>query len=217
MMSILGKTKAVRKDVARNRALLLEAARVVFAERGLDATLDDIAREAGVGVGTAYRHFANKQEIAAEVLTSSTDGIVEDAEAALLIDDPWLAIVTFFESSVGRVAENRALHQTLMEARGTTSYGKPIAQPLVAAVTQLFERGIAAGVIRPDADPTDAGGIFAMIAPAFDMSQATTPDLWRRYLAIWLDGLKVGEKSALPGEALTLEQLPVAMGAAKRH
>src|SRR6187431_2289167 len=98
MMSILGKTKAVRKDVARNRALLLEAARVVFAERGLDATLDDIAKEAGVGVGTAYRHFANKQEIAAEVLAASSGDMVTDAESALLIEDPWLAIVTFFES-----------------------------------------------------------------------------------------------------------------------
>jgi AcrR family transcriptional regulator len=219
MMSLSGAAakKTIRKDVARNRALLLESARVVFAERGLDATLDDIATHAGLGVGTAYRHFANKQEIAAEVLAESSGQVIEDAQRALLIDDPWAAIVTFFDSAFSRMAENRGLHQTLMTERGATSHGKPIGDDLVVAVTELFDRAKAAGVLRPDADPTDAGGIFAMIAPAFDMSAATDPTLWRRYLAIWLDGLRVGDRAALPGSPLRVEQLPAALGAAKRH
>ena len=210
-------TKPVRKDVARNRALLLESARVVFAERGLDATLDDVAKHAGVGVGTAYRHFANKQELAAEVLAESRDLIVDDAERALLIDDPWLAVIAFFDSALSRMADNRGLHQVLMTQRGSSFQGKPIQEPLVVAVTTLFDRAIAAGVMRPDANPTDAAGIIAMIAPAFEMSQVTEPELWRRYLAIFLDGFRVGEKSALPTSALTVAQLPAAMAAAKRH
>jgi AcrR family transcriptional regulator len=216
MMSIVGAKKAVRKDVARNRALLLESARVVFAERGLDATLDDIATHAGLGVGTAYRHFANKQEIAAVVLDASAGLIVADAENALLIEDPWDAVVAFFETALSRMAGNRGLHQTLMAA-GASSREKVITEPLVAAVTALFDRARAAGVMRADADPTDAAPIFAMMGVAFDMSTATNSGLWRRFLAIWLDGLRVGAPPELPGPALTVAQLPVAMAAAKRH
>jgi AcrR family transcriptional regulator len=214
-MSTTQSTKTVRKDVARNRELLLESAREVFAERGLDATLDDIAKHAGVGVGTAYRHFANKQEIAAEVLAESSGLMIEDAEAALLIDDPWLALTTFFDSSLSRSAHNRGLHQTLLATRGPQAM--TLRAPLIAAVTELFDRAKAAGVIRPDAEPTDAAPIFAMMAVAFDMSAVSTPDLWRRYLALWLDGLRVGKRDPLPGPPLAVENVDAALNAGKRH
>ena len=87
--------KGLRKDSARNRALLIAAARTVFAERGLDATLDDVAKAAGVGVGTAYRHFANKQELAREVMAQSFQLLMDDAQAALLIADPWESLSSF--------------------------------------------------------------------------------------------------------------------------
>ncbi len=90
----------VRKDVVRNRMKLVEAARHVFAERGFGATLDDVAHHAGVGVGTAYRHFPNKRALAAEVLADATEAIALDARAALEIEDPWEALVAFFVLSV---------------------------------------------------------------------------------------------------------------------
>ena len=70
---------AQRKDAVRNRARLVVAARKVFAERGLDATLDEIAERAGVGTATAYRNFADKHELAAEVLAEATQQIATDA------------------------------------------------------------------------------------------------------------------------------------------
>ena len=96
-----------RKDALRNRTKLLEAAREVFAERGLAATLDDIAERAGVGTGTAYRHFRNKHDLAAEVLVDATQQIVDDAMEALQITDPWLALVSFFEANATRQAADR--------------------------------------------------------------------------------------------------------------
>ena len=66
-------SRPLRKDAARNRALLLDAAREVFAERGLEASLDDIARHAGLGVGTAYRHFSNKYELAQAIFAEAID------------------------------------------------------------------------------------------------------------------------------------------------
>ena len=98
---------APRRDAARNRELLVQAAREVFATRGLGATLDDVAAAAGVGTGTAYRHFRNKHELAAEVLRGATQQIVIDADDALAIEDPWQALVAFFETTAARQAGDR--------------------------------------------------------------------------------------------------------------
>ena len=207
--------KPVRKDVARNRALLLASAKVVFAEQGLDATLDDIAKHAGVGTGTAYRHFANKQEIAAEVLGQASESMTQDALDALEIDDPWLGITTFFETIMGRAAVNRGLHESLAIPRA--SHEVLVRQQLVDSVTTLFARAKAAGVIRADADPTDAGVILSMLVPVFDMAAVTSPDLWRRYLWLLLDGLRATGVPALPVAAMPVESIGAALSATKRR
>ena len=181
--------RAVRKDSARNRARLLAAAREVFAERGFDATLDDIARHAGVGTGTAYRHFPNKQAIAAEVLADATTAILDDANAALALADPWPALVEFFERTAARQAADRGLYETLT-GQGSPEEQARIWPQVIAAVTQLFDRAHAAGAIRADAAPQDIAAIFAMLGPVFDMSRATSQPLWRRYLTLLLDGLR---------------------------
>jgi AcrR family transcriptional regulator len=206
--------RPVRRDVARNRARLIEAAREVFAKRGLDATLDDIARHAGVGTGTTYRHFANKQELAAALFADSSEQIVIDAQVALTIDDPWEGLVAFFQTSAERQAADRGLHQVLM---GHQLDGDPLGtrERLIDAVARLFERARSAGVIRADAEPTDAAAIFSMLGVAYDMSAATHPDLWRRYLALLLDGLRATDRPPLPAGALPLDLLDVALAAAK--
>src|SRR3954464_12088586 len=90
-------SRPLRKDAARNRALLVQAGREVFAERGLEASLDDVARPAGLGVGTAYRHFANKFELARAIFTEAIEEIVDTARAAAAMDDAWAGIVAFLE------------------------------------------------------------------------------------------------------------------------
>lgn len=207
--------KPVRKDVARNRALLIESAKAVFAEQGLDATLDDIARHAGVGTGTAYRHFPNKQAIAAEVLAQASGSMTEDAESALEIEDPWLAITTFFETIIGRAAVNRGLHESLAIPR--EPHEVLVRQQLIDAVTTLFARAKAAGVIRDDADPTDAGAVLAMLVPVFDMGSVTSTQLWRRYLALLLDGLRATDRPTLPVGPVPVESIGAALSATKKR
>ena len=145
----------VRKDAARNRDRLISAARTVFAERGIDATLDDIAREAGVGTGTAYRHFPNKKVIAAEILADATQQIATDAEDALSIDDPWDAVVAFFENTSARLAADRGLYQNLAGQANVDDKTR-IWPHIVDGITRLFDRAKEAGVIRADAEPEDA-------------------------------------------------------------
>jgi AcrR family transcriptional regulator len=181
----------VRKDAARNRDRLIDAARTVFAERGIDATLDDIAREARVGTGTAYRHFPNKKVIAAEILAEATQQIATDAEDALSIDDPWDAIAAFFEHTAARLAADRGLYQ-ILAGQGDVDDKTRIWPHIVDGVTRLFDRAKKAGVIRTDAEPEDAAVLFAMLGVAFP-TQA-----WPRYLALLLDGLRAIERPELP-------------------
>ena len=208
--------RTIRKDSARNRARLVAAAREVFADRGFGATLDDIARHAGVGTGTAYRHFPNKQAIAALVLADATTQIATDARDALAVSDPWLALVTFFERTAARQAADRGLYQTLT-GQGDPEEQARIWPEIVASVTDLFERAKQAGVIRADAAPQDVAAIFAMLGAAYEMSAASGPKLWRRYLALLLDGLRATDRPELPVPPPPFEALDVILAAGKRR
>ena len=206
---------SVRRDSARNRERLIEAAREVFAERGFGATLDDIARHAGLGTGTAYRHFPNKQALAAEVLAGATEQIAVDARESLAIDDPWEALVTFFERNAERQARDRGLYEALT-GRGDDETQARIWPSIIGTVTELFTRAQRAGVVRADAAPQDIAAIFALLGPAFEMSRAVAPDLWRRYLSLMLDGLRATDRPPLPAPAPPVEALETIMKAGKR-
>ena len=211
-----GNRRSTRKDSVRNRARLVEAARTIFAERGFGATLDDIARHAGVGIGTAYRHFPNKQAIAALVLSDATEQIAVDARTALAIADPWQALATFFELVSSRQAADRGLYEVLT-GQGDADEQARIWPEIGTAVTQLFDRAHRAGVIRADAAPPDIAAIFALLGPAFEMSHGIAPGLWRRYLALILDGLRATDRPAISTPPPPAESLDAILKAGKRR
>lgn len=195
-MSSQEAAKPIRKDAARNRTRLLAAAREIFAQHGLDASLDEIARHAGVGTGTVYRHFANKQDLAAEVLSAAGQQMIADAEAALLIEDPWQGLLFFCETTAARQAEDRGLYQAL-SGRGETELPGRLWPKVIEPVSQLVHHARQAKVIRDDAEAMDIAVIFALLGAAFELS-TTTPDLWKRYLALLLDGLRAIDRPELP-------------------
>jgi AcrR family transcriptional regulator len=203
-----------RKDAARNHELLLEAGREVFAERGLNASLDEIAHRAGLGVGTAYRHFANKQEVAEALFEQAIEKIVGEAERALSIEDPWEAFVSFFHAAATSQAKDRGLHEVLVGVYPTERLDR-VRDQLVGAIDELFARAQKAGVLRADAVPTDAGVLFAMLGVVYDMSSKTAPELWCRYFALILDGLRATDAAPMPGPALTTDELETAMARVK--
>lgn len=127
----------------------------------------------GSGTGTAYRHFRNKHEIAVEVLGDATDQIVKDADVALAMEDPRLAVVAFFEAVAERQASDRGLHQALA-GQGSDDDKARIWPQIVSTVTGLFDRAKRAGAIRADAAPEDVASIFAMLGVVFDMSRGDT-------------------------------------------
>jgi AcrR family transcriptional regulator len=211
-----GEERSTRKDSVRNRARLIEAAREVFAERGFGATLDDIARHAGLGTGTAYRHFPNKQAIAAEVLTEATEQIGAAARDALAIADPWQALVTFFDRIAEQQASDRGLYETLT-GQGNDEQQARIWPEIIAAVTELMERAVGSGAVRSDAAPQDIAVVFAMMGPVFELSRTTSPEVWRRYLALILDGLRATDRPDLPTAAPPVAALGTILKAGKRR
>src|ERR1700750_29713 len=106
-------SKPTRKDALRNRQLLIQSAREVFAVRGLDASMDDVAHHAGLGVGTAYRHFANKHELAGAIFDDSINEIVEIAEEAQTAADPWEGLVGFIDAMLSAATASRAVREIL--------------------------------------------------------------------------------------------------------
>lgn len=208
-------SRPARRDSVRNRQRLVEAAREVFAERGFGATLDDIARHAGLGTGTAYRHFPNKQAVAAEVLRGATEQIVTDAHEALEVADPWAGLVQFFECVAARQAADRGLYETLT-GQGDYEAQAQIWPRIVAAVRQLFDRAHEAGAIRADAVAEDIAAVFALLGPAYAMGRTVHPAVWRRYLVLLLDGLRAEGKTSLPGPPPTAADIPALLGAGKQ-
>ena len=184
--------RPLRKDAERNRRRILDAAREVFAAHGLDAGLDHIARHAGLGVGTVYRRFPDKDKLIDALFEERIGAIAELAEEAAAHKDPWAGLLFFFERSLAEQAADRGLKQILLSgARGCAqvSAGRErIAPPLQA----LVERAHAAGVLREDVTAQDIPMISLMLGSLMDASRDTAPDLWRRYLELLLDGLRAG-------------------------
>ena len=202
--------RAKRKDAALNNERLLQAARDVLARQGLSATLEDIAKQAGVGIGTVYRNYASKREIIELLYDAAIESALADVQAALDIDDPWLALVTFFEVTASHQAQDRGLCETFLGLDSGFGPHQEIAEKILAVVSPLFERARIAGVLRDGVTVTDILPIFAMLNAVYRMSSAR-PDLWRRYLALMLDGLRAGDRPALPVPGLDLASFTSAL------
>jgi AcrR family transcriptional regulator len=181
-------SRPLRKDAARNRALLVLAAREVFAERGLEASLDDIARHAGLGVGTAYRHFANKYELAEAIFTEAIDDIVALADLALTLDDPWDGIVGFLEGAAEAQTADRGLREVLMGLHPDQM--EQVHDRLSGPLRGMVERAKKAGALRADVEVTDIGVVVMMLCTIADLTSDVAPGLWRRYLPMLLEGLR---------------------------
>jgi AcrR family transcriptional regulator len=189
--------RPLRKDAARNRALLIEAARQVFAERGLEASLDDIAHRAGLGVGTAYRHFANKYELAQAIFAEAIGEVVELATRCAQAPDAWHGIVTFLEGTAELQTVDRGLREVLMGVHDSEHMDR-VHDQFTEPLRTMVGRAKRAGQVRPDLEATDLGVVLIMLCTVADVTAEAAPDLWRRYLPMLLDGLRAGSDLPVP-------------------
>ncbi|MFF2554518.1 TetR/AcrR family transcriptional regulator [Nocardia sp. NPDC058058] len=201
--------RPLRADALRNRELILDAAREVFARRGLDVTLADVAQHAGVGVGTIYRRFPNKEDLVEAVFERFFQDMAVAADRALREPDPWTALAQFFEFAGTHMAVNRGLIEVMSGVDLTREQRECQPSRAEPAVVELFTRAQEAGEIRPDAEPTDFDTLIYMIGAVAEFTQPVNPDTWRRYLALVLDGLRdhSRDRAPLPVPALSLAEL----------
>ncbi len=197
--------RRLRADAARNRQRLIAAAAEVFAARGLDATLDDIARQAGVNVATAYRHFANKHELAREFLRQCIDAAAAIAQQAADQPDPWAGLTLFLERSLDLIAANRALVDVLTRAYDGEHFAELLART-TPPLERLLARGRQAGVIRADVAATDFVPVLAMLGAVTADGAPGLPSLPHRYIGLILAGLRPGSVP-LPGDPPTADRL----------
>src|SRR5450756_1736993 len=180
--------RPLRRDAERNRQRILAAAAEVFSECGLDATLDEVARAAGVGVGTVYRRFPDKESLVQELFRDRIDGLVAVAEHSCTAADPWQGLVSYLEFAVSAMAADLGLRQMMTFAtygRDHVCYARERMRPVIS---RLVQRAQASGDLRDDLEPTDVKLIVFMLASVAEYAATVRPDIWRRYLALLLDG-----------------------------
>jgi AcrR family transcriptional regulator len=199
--------RPLRRDAERNRQRILDAARVVFAERGLRGSHDDIAREAGVGVGTVYRRFPHKEQLIDALFDERIEEIADVARAAAHHPDPWEALVGFLTRTQELQSQDRGLKEIVLGgARGTERAvaARSLIAPLAA---QVLQRAKDAGVVRADIELTDIPLIQLAIGTIAESSRDDAPDVWRRMMTIVVDGLRAEcARSELASPALDEEQ-----------
>ena len=204
-MAVTEEPRRLRADAARNRQALIDAAVRLFATRGLSVTLDDIAAEAGVNVATAYRHFANKHELAAAYMKEQIGTAISIAEEAAALPDPWQGLTEFFRRTLDLMIANRGLHDVLMPGIATDWY-EELEERIGSVLEDLLRRGRKAGVIRRDLERGDIGVVVQMLAAVSDIPAPDPAALVSRYLDLVLIGMRPA-KTRLPGAPPTQEEL----------
>jgi AcrR family transcriptional regulator len=192
-------TRRLRADAARNRELLLTAAEDEFAERGLDASIADIARRAGVAKGTVFRHFASKEELIAAIVGGHFEALTGVARERLDAPDPGAALLEFLTIAAGGVyQQDLAFLQTVTEGDSTVTARR---DQLHAAVGALVDRAREAKQVRDDVTGTDVFALICAPVHAVGYLPNAAPDAWQRYLAIIFDGLRPEGARPLPQPA----------------
>jgi AcrR family transcriptional regulator len=184
----------LRADARRNRERILEAAAEVFAHQGTDAQMDDVARRAGVGVGTVYRHFPNKDVLMGELVTQKFRSFADSAREVLDEEDAWAAFSKLLHTTAAKMAENVALQDALRTTSGAFEYAEPARLELNAVIDKLVKRAQRQGTLRKDFKTDELGMLMGGLCASMSGPLATQCD-WERHLEILLDGLRAKPSS----------------------
>jgi AcrR family transcriptional regulator len=210
MSEIAGEQQGRRRHAKRNHELLVAAAREVFAERGVEASLEEIARRAGVGIGTLYRHFATREALVEAIFERRIGELVAVADEAAAEPDGWTALVHFLERTLELQAGDRVLRDVLMRyppAAGLASAREEMRRRF----EQVLARARAQGTLRNDFTLPDLALLFWSFAPLIDATAEASPRAWRRHLHWLLDGLRADAATPQVVPPLSDEELHGAM------
>jgi AcrR family transcriptional regulator len=182
-----GAARPLRADARRNRERLVAAAREVFTEQGAGASMEAVARQAGVGVGTLYRHFPQRIDLVEAVYSNDVEELAEAARVATATLEPWPAVVAFFEAFARYARTKQTLLSELQQAFEKNPDLRSHCRGLIdGAFDLVIDRARQAGVIRDDVSGADVTQLVSPVCtnPAIDPAQS------ERLMAMILDGLR---------------------------
>jgi AcrR family transcriptional regulator len=204
--------RPLRRDAQRNRDALLEAARAQFAVQGLEAPLDQIARNAGVAIGTLYRHFPTRLDLIQALFTGKLQAVADAAEQAAAMDDAWEGFVHFVETTCELQAEDRGLND-LASVRLLPA--SPELDEAIARIhdlgLEIFRRAHEQGTLRADVTAEDLAFLVWSHNKITQATNGIAPNAWRRYLHLMLDAFRADRAHPLPEPPMSPQQVYDAM------
>ncbi|AUG79266.1 hypothetical protein CFP65_4519 [Kitasatospora sp. MMS16-BH015] len=195
-----------RRDAARNRQALIDAARELFAREGLQVPTDRIAKAAGIGNATFYRHFPDRDALVEEIFRGTAETLGEAAAEALARDEAWPALAGYFERIFALVSRDRGLNDLVTAAAGRSAFLDDISRGNAATVTTLVARAQEEGTLRTDVAAMDVLVLMGPLLRAMPALVADHPEGWRRPLALLLDAFRP-TGHPLPGTPVPPERL----------
>jgi AcrR family transcriptional regulator len=187
--------RPMRADARRNRRRIVIAAREVFAGQGSAASMEAIARHAGVGVGTLYRHFPNRMDVVEAVYENDVEELAEAAQRAVADLEPWPAVEAFFDAFMQYARTKQVLFSELQLAFEKNPEWRSQARDQINwSFNLVIERAKRAGVVRSDVDGAD---VMQLVSPICT-NGSILPDQSRRLMGMILDGLRAGAAEAKP-------------------
>ena len=200
----------LRADAARNRAAIVEAARSVFAEQGLDAPLDEIARRAGTGNATLYRRFPTRGDLIAAVFADRMTEHLEAVEAGLADEDPWRGFASYVVAVGAMQARDRGIADLVTMDVPSAPEIEALRSRAFDGLVRLVERAHAAGVLRADFTTQDVVLLLMANAGLVERAHGISAAASARLVHVLLDGFRAEAASAGP-TAPSARQMRVAM------
>lgn len=179
-------SKPLRADAARNRDKLLAAATRAFGEHGLDAPLEQIARSAGVSIGTLYAHFPNRDAFVDAILPARIAEVDDLVTKALAEPDPWQGFTGFLDGLFALQAKDQGLNDALAQRLPLSPAAQDACRAGFEHAARILGRAKESGQLRADFEPAD----LAPLISAMSQLIRESPESWRRHLTFFLDGLR---------------------------
>ena len=204
-----------RADAARNRRRVLDAATLVFAEKGPAATLNDVARAAGVGIGTIYRKFPDKEALLDALFDDKIDTVMTVALDAARIADAGAAFRTYLLGMIEVHSADRSLATVLFAPNRVERFPPDLAAQLASTADRIIANAVAAGELRAGFTRQDTTVLAVMVRAIATATREVDPDVWRRYAQIVVDGTRpTTESSELSPGPLSFTSTADALGRA---
>jgi AcrR family transcriptional regulator len=203
--------RPMRRDAREHRDRLIAAAQREFAAHGVDASLEKIARDAGVAIGTLYRHFPTRLDLLMAALRPRLQEFLDGAAKALQIDDPWEGFVCYLENLFAVQAGDRGFNDFLSRRFPGNADTEHIHDVMCQQIETVLTRAQEAGEARPDITQADIVNLIWSNGRIIDATSAKAPTAWRRQLYLMLDAYRADRAHSIPEPPMTDEQLYDAM------